>query len=72
MAVTHHRIAAGVSLQAGAAFQHRTDEGDSVSVADDTGLVVGADTHPDTHTAAICDARGRAGSQLQVPSTAEG
>jgi hypothetical protein len=43
-----------------------------VSVADDTGLVVGVDTHLDTHTAAICDARGRAGSQLQVPSTAEG
>ena len=43
-----------------------------MSVADDTGLVVGVDTHLDTHTAAICDARGRAGSQLQVPSTAEG
>jgi transposase len=53
-------------------FQHRTEGGNSVSVADDTGLVVGVDTHLDTHTAAICDARGRAGSQLQVPSTAEG
>ena len=40
-----------------------------MSVADDTGLVVGVDTHLDTHTAAIRDVRGRAGSQLQVPAT---
>jgi transposase len=52
--------------------QHRTDEGDAVSIADDTGLIVGVDTHLDTHTAAICDARGRAGSQLQVDATTEG
>jgi hypothetical protein len=31
-----------------------------VSIAADTGLVVGVDTHLDTHTAALCDARGRA------------
>ena len=43
-----------------------------MSVAGDTGLIVGVDTHLDTHTAAICDARGRAGSQLQVPATAAG
>ena len=35
-------------------------------------LVVGVDTHLDTHTAAICDARGRVVSQLQVPATAAG
>jgi transposase len=35
-------------------------------------LVVGVDTHLDTHTAAICDACGRAVSQLQVPATAAG
>ena len=35
-------------------------------------LVVGVDTHLDTHTAALCDARGRVESQLQVPATAAG
>ena len=35
-------------------------------------LVVGVDTHLDTHTAALCDARGRAVSQLQVPATTAG
>ena len=35
-------------------------------------LVVGVDTHLDTHTAAICDARGRVISQLQVPATTAG
>jgi len=39
-----------------------------VSVPADTGLVVGVDTHLDTHTAALCDARGRALAQLQVPA----
>ena len=39
---------------------------------DEADLVVGVDTHLDTHTAAICDARGRAVSQLQVPATAAG
>ena len=40
-----------------------------MSVAEDADLVMGVDTHLDTHTAAICDARGRAVSQLQVPAT---
>ena len=35
-------------------------------------LVVGAGTHLDTHTAAICDVRGRVVTQLQVPATAAG
>jgi len=35
-------------------------------------LVIGVDTHLDTHTAAICDARGRALGQLQVPTTPQG
>jgi len=39
-----------------------------VSIPADTGLVVGVDTHLDTHTAALCDARGRALAQLQVPA----
>jgi transposase len=38
----------------------------------ETDLVVGVDTHLDTHTAAVCDGRGRAVSQLQVAATAEG
>jgi transposase len=52
--------------------RHRTGEGDAVSIAGDTGLIAGVDTHRDTHTAAVCDARGRAGSQLQVAASAEG
>src|SRR5437763_1676137 len=36
------------------------------------GLVVGVDTHLDTHTAALCDARGRVQGQLQAPATAAG
>jgi transposase len=43
-----------------------------VSVAESIGLVVGVGTDLDTHTAAMCDARGRAGSQLRVPATAAG
>ena len=39
---------------------------------DEADLVVGVDTHLDTHTAAICDARGRVVSQLQVPATTAG
>ena len=35
-------------------------------------LVVGAGTHLDTHTAAICNAGGRVVSQLQVPATTAG
>ena len=41
-------------------------------LAEDTGLVAGVDTHRDTHTAALCDARGRLVAQLQVPATAAG
>lgn len=35
-------------------------------------LIVGVDTHLDTHTAALCDARGRRVSQLQVAATSAG
>ena len=41
-------------------------------VAEDADLIIGVNTHLDTHTAAICDARGRAVSQLQVPATTAG
>jgi transposase len=41
-------------------------------LAEDAGLVAGVDTHRDTHTAALCDARGRLVAQLQVPATAAG
>jgi transposase len=43
-----------------------------MSIAGDADLVVGVDTHLDTHTAAICDARGKVISQLQVPVTTQG
>jgi transposase len=43
-----------------------------VSLTEDAELIIGVDTHMDTHTAAICDARGRAVSQLQVPATTAG
>jgi len=43
-----------------------------MTVAVDADLVVGVDTHLDTHTAAICDARGRAAGQLQVAATTAG
>ena len=43
-----------------------------MSLEEDTGLVVGVDTHLDTHTAALCDARGRLMAQLQVPATVAG
>lgn len=43
-----------------------------MSVTEDPGLVVGVDTHRDTHTAALCDARGRVLDQLRVTATAEG
>ena len=43
-----------------------------MSRADEADLVIGVDTHLDTRTAAICDARGRAMSQLQVPATMAG
>ena len=35
-------------------------------------LIVGAGTHRDTHTAVLCDARGRTLSQLQVAATSAG
>ena len=40
--------------------------------AEGADLIIGVDTHLDTHTAAICDARGRAVSQMQVPATTAG
>jgi transposase len=43
-----------------------------VNGVDEADRVVGVDTHLDTHTAAICDARGRAVSQLQVAVTTAG
>jgi transposase len=43
-----------------------------VNGIDEAALVVGVDTHLDTHTAAICDARGRVVSQLQIPATTAG
>ena len=43
-----------------------------MSIASDVDLVVGVDTHLDTHTAAMCDDRGRLVSQLQVPATSAG
>jgi len=43
-----------------------------LSIAEDTGLVVGVDTHRDTHSAALCDARGRVLAQRQVPATPAG
>jgi hypothetical protein len=43
-----------------------------VRLAGHAGLIIGVDTHLDTHTAAICDARGREVSQLQVPATSAG
>jgi transposase len=43
-----------------------------LDTAVDAGLVVGVDTHRDTHSAALCDARGRVLSQRQVPASAAG
>jgi transposase len=43
-----------------------------LSIAEDADLVVGADTHRDTRTAAICDFRGRVLSQLQASATPDG
>jgi transposase len=43
-----------------------------VDLAGDADLIIGVDTHLDTHTAALCDARGRAVARLQVPATAAG
>ena len=38
----------------------------------DADWIIGVDTHRDTHTAAVCDARGRVGAQLQIPATPAG
>jgi len=43
-----------------------------VTVVDDGELVVGVDTHGDTHTATICGQRGRPLAELSVPATPEG
>jgi transposase len=43
-----------------------------VTNIDDIELVVGVDTHRDSHTAAICDQRGRPLAELCVPTTPEG
>ena len=43
-----------------------------MTIIDETQLVVGVDTHLDTHTAAICDQRGRQLAELQVPTTPAG
>jgi transposase len=43
-----------------------------VRLAEDSGLVMGVGTHLETHTAALCDGRGRLVAQLQVPATAAG
>ncbi len=44
----------------------------TVSLAGDAELIIGVDTHLDTHTAALCDGRGRAVAQLRAPATAAG
>ena len=41
-------------------------------VTEDADLIIGVDTHLHTHTAAICGARGRVVSQLQIPATTAG
>ena len=43
-----------------------------MSTASEVDLIVGAGTHRDTHTAAVCDGRGRALSQLKVPAAPDG
>jgi transposase len=43
-----------------------------MTMVDDMDLVVGVDTHLDTHTAAICDPRGRPLGELRVRATPEG
>jgi transposase len=43
-----------------------------VSIVDEVELVVGVDTHLDSHTAAICDPRGRLLAELTVATTQAG
>jgi transposase len=51
--------------------QHRTAGGAIVSAAQD-GLVIGVDTHKDTHTAAACEVTGKVIGEVQVPATPAG
>ncbi|HEX8508129.1 MAG TPA: hypothetical protein VF635_01330 [Propionibacteriaceae bacterium] len=41
-------------------------------IVDEVQFVVGVDTHVDTHTAALCDVRGRPMAEHQVPTTPAG
>jgi transposase len=43
-----------------------------VSIVDEVELVIGVDTHLDSHTAAMCDPRGRPVAELTVPTTPAG
>jgi transposase len=43
-----------------------------MTMVDDVDIVVGIDTHLDTHTAAMCDAQGRPMAELRVPTTPAG
>ena len=43
-----------------------------MSIVPEAGLVAGVDTHRDTHSAALCDARGRVLAARQVPATPAG
>jgi len=43
-----------------------------MTIIDDIELVVGVDTHMDTHTAAICDSKGRKIAELSVPTSPAG
>jgi transposase len=53
-------------------FKDRTVREDFVSAAAQDHLVIGVDTHLDTHTAAICDRGGRLLDEIQVPATTAG
>jgi transposase len=46
--------------------------GDAVALAGEVDHVIGAGTHRDTHTAALCDARGKVLSRLQVAADPAG
>jgi transposase len=43
-----------------------------LSIVPEAGLVAGVDTHRDTHSAALCDARGRVLAARQAPATPAG
>jgi transposase len=47
-------------------------EAHDMSICTEAVLVVGVDTHSDTHTAAICDGRGRKLAELQVTAEPDG